>query len=241
MSKNKSNNPVFIMENSRKINKKLREIENLKQKHIRSKEEDEKIEAEPHYRRMLDPAYKTKEEILEEEKIAERKQTEAHERKRRQYDRHLEKEKKRQEKVKLEREKKEKEEKEKEEKEKVKLEREKKEKEEKEKARQRENRSYFENTNSDQENQKRQRQNRSYFDNANQDREKSLRQMSELELEYRTLLQLHDNKNDKTFRVLSKKYHPDKNFENKSWAEEKQKQLEQIRENIRNENEPYQP
>ena len=214
------------MENSRKINKKLREIENLKQKHIRSKEEDEKIEAEPHYRRMLDPAYKTKEEILEEEKIADRKQTEAHERKRRQYDRHMEKEKKRQEKVKLEREKKEKEEKE---------------KEEKKKARQRENRSYFENTNSDQENQKRQRQNRSYFDNANQDREKSLRQMSELEVEYRTLLQLHDNKNDKTFRVLSKKYHPDKNFENKSWAEEKQKQLEQIRENIRNENEPYQP
>ena len=224
------------MENSRKINKKLREIENLKQKPIRSKEEDEKIEKEHDYRRMLDPSYKTKDEILEEEKIAERKQKEKDERKRRQYDRHQEKVKK-----KLEREKKEKEEKEKEEKEKVKLEREKKEKEEKERERERENRSYYENTNSDQEKQKRQRQNRSYFDNANQDREKSLRQMSELEFEYRTLLQLHDNKNDKTFRVLSKKYHPDKNFENKSWAEEQQKQLQQIRESIRNENEPYQP
>lgn len=204
------------MENSRKINKKLREIENLKQKPIRSKEEDEKIEKEHDYRRMLDPSYKTKDEILEEEKIAERKQKEKDERKRRQYDRHQEKVKK-------------------------KLEREKKEKEEKERERERENRSYYENTNSDQEKQKRQRQNRSYFDNANQDREKSLRQMSELEFEYRTLLQLHDNKNDKTFRVLSKKYHPDKNFENKSWAEEQQKQLQQIRESIRNENEPYQP
>jgi len=50
-----------------------------------------------------------------------------------------------------------------------------------------------------------------------------------LEKEYLSLLVENKNDNGKTFRIMSRKYHPDKNLDNKKWAEEKQKQLENIR------------
>jgi hypothetical protein len=51
-----------------------------------------------------------------------------------------------------------------------------------------------------------------------------------LEDEYRNLLLLHHGNNDKTFRLLSLKYHPDKNVGRISWASEMQKQLGVYRE-----------
>ena len=50
-----------------------------------------------------------------------------------------------------------------------------------------------------------------------------------LEKEYSSLLVENKNDNCRTFRMMSRKYHPDKNLDNKKWAEEKQKQLENIR------------
>jgi len=46
-----------------------------------------------------------------------------------------------------------------------------------------------------------------------------------IEEEYLDLLLLHDGNNNKTFRVLSLKYHPDKNVGNLEWANEMQKKL----------------
>jgi len=51
-----------------------------------------------------------------------------------------------------------------------------------------------------------------------------------LEEEYRNLLLLHHGNNDKTFRLLSLKYHPDKNVGRQTWVSEMQKQLGEIRE-----------
>lgn len=51
-----------------------------------------------------------------------------------------------------------------------------------------------------------------------------------LEEEYIDLLLLHHGNNDKTFRLLSLKYHPDKNKDRPIWANEMQKQLGEIKE-----------
>ena len=51
-----------------------------------------------------------------------------------------------------------------------------------------------------------------------------------LEEEYRDLLLLHHGNNDKTFRLLSLKYHPDKNVGRTIWANEMQKRLGECRE-----------
>lgn len=56
------------------------------------------------------------------------------------------------------------------------------------------------------------------------------RDVKRLEDEYRNLLLLHNGNNDKTFRLLSLKYHPDKNVDRITWASEMQKQLGEIRE-----------
>ena len=65
------------------------------------------------------------------------------------------------------------------------------------------------------------------------DIEPQVKQSTTLELEYYSLLEKHENNNDKTFRLLSKKYHPDKNLDKKEWAEKQQKQIAEIRECIR--------
>lgn len=46
-----------------------------------------------------------------------------------------------------------------------------------------------------------------------------------IEEEYRELLLLHNGNNNKTFRMLSLKYHPDKNVGKLEWATEMQKKL----------------
>jgi hypothetical protein len=46
-----------------------------------------------------------------------------------------------------------------------------------------------------------------------------------IEEEYRELLLLHNGNNNKTFRMLSLKYHPDKNVGKLEWANEMQKRL----------------
>jgi len=51
-----------------------------------------------------------------------------------------------------------------------------------------------------------------------------------IEDEYKNLLLLHNGNNDKTFRILSLKYHPDKNVGRQIWASEMQKQLGEFRE-----------
>ena len=51
-----------------------------------------------------------------------------------------------------------------------------------------------------------------------------------LEEEYRNLLLLHHGNNNKTFRLLSLKYHPDKNVGRQTWANEMQKKLVDCRE-----------
>lgn len=56
------------------------------------------------------------------------------------------------------------------------------------------------------------------------------RDAKRLEDEYQNLLLLHNGNNDKTFRILSLKYHPDKNVDRIPWASEMQKQLGEIRE-----------
>ena len=50
-----------------------------------------------------------------------------------------------------------------------------------------------------------------------------------LEEEYKNLLLLHHGNNDKTFRLLSLKYHPDKNVGRQIWAKEMQKRLGECR------------
>ena len=49
--------------------------------------------------------------------------------------------------------------------------------------------------------------------------------LSTLELEYKLLFLQNNKNNDKTFRQLSLKYHPDKNVDKQEWALKKQKEL----------------
>jgi len=201
---------------SRKAEKKLREIDKLKQKSVHTKEEIEKLKTETYYRRIVNPFYKSEEEKNEEFISAECKRKEIEELKQRQYARHLEKEKRRQQKNNKEREKKEKE---------MEKEREKKEK-EMEKERAERKKSYSEREKRERE----EKRHRFEFTIKPQ-----IKPVTNLEIEYYSLLKKHENNNDKTFRVLSKKYHPDRNLDNKEWAENQQKQLLEIREYIRGE------
>jgi len=190
---------------SRKAEKKLREIDKLKQKSVHTKEEIEKLKTETYYRRIVNPFYKSEEEKQEEFLHAEYKRKEIEELKQRQYARHLEKEKRRQQKNNKEREKKEK---------------------EMEKERAERNKSYSEREKRERE----EKRHRFEFTIKPQ-----IKPVTNLEIEYYSLLKKHENNNDKTFRVLSKKYHPDRNLDNKEWAENQQKQLLEIREYIRGE------
>jgi hypothetical protein len=54
-------------------------------------------------------------------------------------------------------------------------------------------------------------------------------ELSELQTEYITLLEKHCFNNCKTFRLMSLKYHPDKNLGNREWAEKQQQKLLDIR------------
>ena len=56
------------------------------------------------------------------------------------------------------------------------------------------------------------------------------RDSKQLENEYRNLLLLYHGNNNKTFRILSLKYHPDKNVDRIPWANEMQKKLGYFRE-----------
>jgi hypothetical protein len=189
-------------DNSRKATKKLREIEILKLKTIRTKEEDEKIRKEPIYRRILDPLYKTDAEKQEEARINERKKQDAEEQKSRQYARHIEKERKRERKS------------------------QKKHMQEKEREKQRQQESNYENSKREyNERDERKQYERHTFVNL-----ASI--LSDIEVEYIELLKKNNNNNDKTFRTLSKKYHPDMNLNNTAWAEENQKKLVEIRDSF---------
>jgi hypothetical protein len=59
---------------------------------------------------------------------------------------------------------------------------------------------------------------------------KTNRDVKRLEEEYKNLLLLHHGNNDKTFRLLSLKYHPDKNVGRTIWANEMQQKLVECRE-----------
>jgi transcriptional adapter 2-alpha len=57
----------------------------------------------------------------------------------------------------------------------------------------------------------------------------NLIKVSDLELEYKKEFLKNNSNNDKTFRQLSLKYHPDKNVSNPVWAQEKQQELLDIK------------
>jgi len=60
----------------------------------------------------------------------------------------------------------------------------------------------------------------------NQTKNKKIkRDLKNLEDEYRNLLLLHNGNNDKTYRILSRKYHPDKNNHQLEWANQMQCEL----------------
>jgi len=174
----------------RKAEKKLREIRLLKNKSVRTFEEEEKIKKEAYYRRILDPSYKTDEEILKEARMFARKQKEMDELKQRQYARHLKKEKAKKERL--------------------------------------EKDPCFQRQQQRDEDQRKRRE-----DENNQRIENQLRHkdadLFELQTEYITLLKQNSFNNSKTFRLMSLKYHPDKNLGNMEWAENQQKKLLDIR------------
>jgi hypothetical protein len=108
---------------------------------------------------------------------------------------------------------------------------------EKEKLRQQKNEKECEKKEKEEQKEREQRS-KSYSERSknyrfNFDIKPQIRAYTNLEIEYYSLLEKHENNNDKTFRVLSKKYHPDKNLDNKEWAENQQKQLVEIREGVR--------
>jgi len=57
-------------------------------------------------------------------------------------------------------------------------------------------------------------------------------ELFELQTEYIALLKKHSLNNSKTFRLMSLKYHPDKNLGNREWAENQQKKLSDIRDSV---------
>jgi len=174
----------------RKAEKKLREISLLKNKSVRTFEEEEKIKKEAYYRRVLDPSYKTDEEILKEARMFARKQKEMDELKQRQYARHLKKEKAKKERL--------------------------------------EKDPRFQRQQQRDEDQRKRRE-----DENNQRIEYQLRHkdadLFKLQTEYIALLKQNSFNNSKTFRLMSLKYHPDKNLGNMEWAENQQKKLLDIR------------
>jgi hypothetical protein len=176
--------------NIRKAQKKLREIEALKSRTDRNAQENEKIEKETFYKRVLDPSYRTEEEKEQEKRRYDILQKERDAMKRRQCANHEKKQKK-------------------------KLENEEKER----KKRQEEERK---------------RQERTKYIPREKEPNRKILYIDPLEQEYLSLLIENKNDNSKTFRKMSKKYHPDKNLDKKQWAEEKQKQLESIRSKYEN-------
>lgn len=64
--------------------------------------------------------------------------------------------------------------------------------------------------------------------NLDKDKIKHLN-LSKLELEYKLLFCKNNKNNDKTFRQLSLKYHPDKNVDKQEWAQKKQQELSDIK------------
>ena len=71
-----------------------------------------------------------------------------------------------------------------------------------------------------------QRKHRQYIEDQRRHKDAEL---SELQTEYIELLEKHCFNNCKTFRLMSLKYHPDKNLGNREWAEKQQQNLLDIR------------
>ena len=59
--------------------------------------------------------------------------------------------------------------------------------------------------------------------------EKNIKKTDNIFIEYTDTLKELDDDNDKTFKSLSKKYHPDRNFGNTEWATENMKKLCDLR------------
>ena len=57
-------------------------------------------------------------------------------------------------------------------------------------------------------------------------------ELFELQTEYIALLKKHSLNNSKTFRLMSLKYHPDKNLGNREWAENQQKKFSDISDSV---------
>jgi hypothetical protein len=71
-----------------------------------------------------------------------------------------------------------------------------------------------------------QRKHRQYIEDQRRHKDAEL---SELQTEYIELLEKNRFNNCKTFRLMSLKYHPDKNLGNREWAEKQQQNLLDIR------------
>jgi hypothetical protein len=190
--------------NVRKALKKLKEIAELKTRTNRNAEEDEKLQKEDFYRRILDPSYRTEEEKEQERLRTEMLQKEKEATKRRQYKRHEEKQKK---------------------------------KAESEKKRQEEDMKRHAEAKAQQKEWEEARAKRKEWEKSwEKTREKAWEEArvkdadtDPLETEYISLLRENKNDNSKTFRKMSRKYHPDKNLDRQKWAEEMQKRLLTIR------------
>ena len=188
----------------RKAHKKLREIDVLKKKEVKTKEELDKIQMEMHWLSILFP----NEEKAVDEGVEQRK--------RKQQKRHDEKERAKERKRKAEEianERRREEERKREE-----LRQEREEREERDQSRKERDQSRKER---DQSRKERQQIEASVFMNPMERR---------IEKEFVQLLSENDNNVNKVFRLLSLKYHPDKHLDDKSGAEEIQKILGNVKE-----------
>lgn len=69
----------------------------------------------------------------------------------------------------------------------------------------------------------------------NQTKNKKIKKdLKKLESEYKNVLLLHNGNNDKTYRLLSRKYHPDKNHNQIEWANQMQRELGVCKEKYQN-------
>jgi len=107
-----------------------------------------------------------------------------------------------------------------------------KEKRHKEKEERQKQRQEQEKQRQEQEKQRKEQEKQNERKEKQQEKEKGRRKEftdMELEKEWQQYLQKNEENIDKTFRILSLKYHPDKNVRNISWSQEKQKQLGLLR------------
>jgi hypothetical protein len=201
----------------RKALKKLREINLLDQKESLSKEEEKKVQMKGHWERILNPLPSSSSSLYENKQPDE-------ECKQKQQARHLLKEKKRQKEKekqeKINQEKQQREQKQKREREEQQQKQREKEKEEREKEEQQKRQQEEQQKRQQEEQQKRQREEQQKREQKQP--KKPSNNLYDLKREFAELLQQYGGNVNRVFRLLSRKYHPDKNSGTKNSIENQQ-------------------